>query len=242
MDNDNKKIYQASDKVKDKILEKREYVKSVLEICNDIIDGKPMSVACREHNIKFDRFRTFIERDWCFEEEIIFNDDYEPTINPTWQDALFAALFGKSNKKAYINKDYQENFDYALSMLSDKEEDIIRKVFIDNLSCREVAEELGSSLGGIQSRFNIALRRLRHPSIAKYLVYGYDLSNEYCKIEEELNQKKEELQNLIDQKKDELAVVNEQIALINNIENNRSQAQKNSGYHYLRACRPIFSC
>ena len=27
---------------------------------------------------------------------------------------------------------------------------------------------------------------------------------------------------------------------VNCFGNNRSQAQKNSGYHYLRACRPIF--
>ena len=29
--------------------------------------------------------------------------------------------------------------------------------------------------------------------------------------------------------------------VLNCFGNNRSQAQKNSGYHYLRACRPIFA-
>lgn len=69
--------------------------------------------------------------------------------------------------------DYKEGLEYALSLCDDIESEIVRLHYHDGLTYQGIGERYGLPSTRVKQMIDHAFRKLRHPRLACYIVYGY---------------------------------------------------------------------
>lgn len=190
---------------------KKEVLLNVIKVIDQILDGSSELVACRDNEVDYLVFRRFIGNHFKIDGEIEFLDKAEPIEFPTWQDHLFADIFGLHEKTAYVSEDFDVALKECLKHLSKKERDIIEKYYIEGLSQGSIAEEYGISRQRVHSYRSKALERLRNPSFAQYLVYGYKKLNKHHSLEQEITNRIQSFSETIEKEKEEIVKLKEWI-------------------------------
>lgn len=102
--------------------------------------------------------------------------------------------------------DQMDGLNLALSYLSDRERDVIEKMYRDFYILDDLAREYAVTRGRIHQIENKALKKLRSPSLTKLIVYGAKTSD-LMEKEKRLNKKQkelEEVEELLNKKEEEI--------------------------------------
>ena len=107
----------------------------------------------------------------------------------------------------YIEEHFEENLDFALSTLTEREALFIDGYYRKNYTYSAMALQHNLSDARIQQIVGKAIRKLRHPARSCYLIYG----KEYLEVQSNVKQEIKELENKLITLKSLNAVLSEEI-------------------------------
>lgn len=94
-----------------------------------------------------------------------------------YHSKIFKAIFDMDSKEMKglpPIPDVSKGIDYALSTLSEREQEILFMRYEQELTLKCIGENVGLTRSRIQQIVQKALRRLRHPYRAAYIRYGFE--------------------------------------------------------------------
>lgn len=92
-----------------------------------------------------------------------------------WPDVMFYVVFGEPGPESSIKvpKDFDLCLEFIMrNFLTQEDSAIIRERYEQCLTEREIAQKYGLTLGLARGRIYRVIRKLRHPSRSRYLLYG----------------------------------------------------------------------
>ena len=116
-----------------------------------------------------------------------------------WPYNLMGAVLGKDKERELMTEDQEAGIMEALGTLDIRHEGFVLAYYRDGLSLKKIAECHHVSPEWIRQVIERALRQLRHPAKAKYLVYGkngVEAMRKSAVVEAELAEKELELASL----------------------------------------------
>lgn len=165
------------------IQNKRDYYATMLNICDSVLEGMPMSDACAENGITVPTFRNRICRQEAkpslySQQEII--SALEEGLSP--EERILQEVFKYRPDKSVALMDYPEDFeetiDNLLKEMDDRTEDCMRLYFFDNWTYAEIGKKYNLSLESIRRIIHIATRRLRRSDRVLRVIWGDTKYNE----------------------------------------------------------------
>lgn len=180
------------------IQDKRDYYASMLNICDSVLQGCPMSDACAENGITVPTFRNRI----CKQESkpVIYSQQeiisaLEEGLSP--EERILQEVFKYRPDKSVALIDYPDDFedtiDHLLKEMDDRTEDCMRLYFFENWTYAKIGEKYKLSLESIRRIIHVATRRLRRSDRVLRIIWGDTKYNEITAL---LNSK-EDVGNLI---------------------------------------------
>ena len=130
---------------------------------NSIKQAMLLEIAHHGYEIKYTKRQIIRKFNESYDADDISNDLYN----------RIGYIYDKYATPEYYNDDLLKNLvdeyiEEALSKLTEKEKDIIRKRFYDELFLDEIGKDYGVQRERIRQIEAKALRKLRHPNISKY--------------------------------------------------------------------------
>ena len=98
---------------------------------------------------------------------------YQKTMNCPYPHNLICAVAGKEIPSDDLPQDFEQSVEYVLENLLDQRESFMLVLrYMRGMSNREIGLYYGLATQRIRQIIDKSLRKLRHPSRYKYLVYG----------------------------------------------------------------------
>lgn len=92
-----------------------------------------------------------------------------------WPDRMYYEIFGGSRSDCIVEvpKDFDLGFAFVIrNMLTEEDVVFIRERYEECLTEREIAQRHGLTHGHARGKINTVIKKLRHPSRSRYLLYG----------------------------------------------------------------------
>ena len=170
------------------IKESMDYIERIRNAMQMILDGASETEACKTNNIDKIAFRRLIAKE---KPKYASGSDLNPTkesdreilLNAfsSWQEKLFKDISQENNPS--MPPDINESVDYVISnLLIKQEQDVILKIYRDNLTYIEIANELSITAERIrQIRHHVAhkLKQKHRFDIMKYGLSNYKYIEDY---------------------------------------------------------------
>ena len=165
------------------IQDKRDYYARMLNICDSILQGMPMSDACAENGVTVPTFRNRICRQETkpalySQQEII--SALEEGLSP--EERLLQEIFKYRSDKSVALIDYPEDFeetiDAILNEFDDKTADCMRLYFFEDWTYSEIGKKYSCSLENIRRIIHTTTRRLRRSDRVLRIIWGDKKFNE----------------------------------------------------------------
>lgn len=170
----------------------RSTAREVIGIIDDVlVDGMPMTVACRKRGMEYIRFRRFCDR---FLQVMtggrVARDNPIYAFEPTIEERLYARVFGMKAEEVcdVMPDDAEEAVSDVLGELREDERDVLL-ARLRGGSLSEVGEERGVSRERIRQIESKAIRKLRSTPSMRKLRLG---QAEMTAIEEEFAREREQ--------------------------------------------------
>lgn len=165
------------------IQDKRDYYARMLNICDSVLQGTPMSDACAENGMTVPTFRNRICRNESkpalySQQEII--SALEEGLSP--EERILQEVFKYRPDKSIALIDYPEDFedtiDTLLKEMDERTEDCMRLYFFENWTYAEIGKKHNLSLESIRRIIHVATRRLRRSDRVLRIIWGDTKYNE----------------------------------------------------------------
>lgn len=169
--------YIISNERKETYRKAAERAEIMLQICKNILNDNMTELqACQKENMPVMSFRNFCKS--YRNEEVNYSSRSLKWYS--WEEEFLKDL---TNEDCAAPDDFSEIFDEVVSMLSERDRDILIRYYKNNEAFRTIAKDYGVSHERIRQILSLTLRKLRVPTTRNLLVHGWD----YMKAVKELN-------------------------------------------------------
>jgi RNA polymerase sigma factor (sigma-70 family) len=151
----------------------RDVLTRMLNVVERVKKGETEQSACRTENIDFRAFRTFVRRQWAYKEGIPAAD---VEIEYDWKERFLRAAY---DGKVVYASDFDECYNFALSTLTEREAQIIRYRFEEDMTLEAVGRIYNLTRDRIRQIEAKALRKLRHPDRMRIFTEGKEYIDNY---------------------------------------------------------------
>ena len=93
-----------------------------------------------------------------------------------WPNLMYYEILGRTPQDygREVPRDFDLSLEFVMrNMLTQEDIVFIRERFEQGLTEREIAQRHGLTIGHARGRINRAIRKLRHPSRCRYLIWGF---------------------------------------------------------------------
>lgn len=139
-----------------------------------IIDGDSTTHACAKYNISLKKYQKFLQINFEQEATEPRTGKYNPNHPETkeffcWEDRFIYAILGENG---VCLPDFYEAYEITTATLKEREREIIRMRFEEDMTLDEISKIFGINRERIRQIEAQALRRLRWPGNSIYFKYG----------------------------------------------------------------------
>ena len=196
-----------------------------LKVINEVLDGNTEDASCKNNDVSKGSLRKFINstnKRQGYEEALEI--DILPKLS--WPDNLVSAICGE---EAYPDLGFTEIWDaIKYEVLTEREVDIIEKMYLDRMRFSEIAKYYSLSESRIVQIHTRALRKLRSARVVYPLLYGKDyiaILKSYCNTSvaglENIDKLKGMVERLDEHERCKKATIDNIISNYTNMENER---------------------
>lgn len=159
----------------------KEMAERLIRVADRVMAGETESTACAKENVKKQWMRRFIRGDISADK---CQNKNKGTVKielddwMSWQDRFLMRLTGE---ECYAPEDFDQAYEACVSKAcTDQEREVLRMLMQEDMTLREIGEQIGKSQERVRQIESHVMRKLRHPLYRLPLMYG----QEYLEIME----------------------------------------------------------